>query len=435
MKKSLIFLLFILILPLTTAVNIEMKSDFSKGETILAKFSGSFLDTITKEDVSFYRTHNKIPIEFNIMKAGNYFYIYAINDKAPGNYSLYIEGPRYYNQGEIIDEPFSANFSITDDLADFSINPGFIRTTTGFQVELKNLQETEVVININQQKTQNESETGFFEGLFGNLFLSLTGKTTLNLDEEDSITLYPNEIRKLDFNLGEISEATTKKITFESENSFYEFVAYIPSKIEGSYSVSLNFEPPELMVSLYPNETKEEKVVLENVGNKFLPNITLELSNNLEQYIELSKNTIYNLDINKNAEVLLLFRPENKSQKIEGELTARITNETEDLVIIFEMLGKEVSNETESTSSVSKTCEEIDGELFEEPQICEGEERFAKDGDCCLGKVIEPEKSSTGLIIGWIIILLIIVFLVWFFKFKYKKSKGEVDLFKIARGK
>lgn len=434
MKKCLIFLLVLLILPLTTAVNIDMKSDFSQGETILAKFSGSFLDTITKDDVSFYRTHNKIPIEFDIMKADDYFYIYAINDKAPGDYSLYIEGPRYYNQGEITDEPFSANFSVTDDLADFSINPGFIRTTTDFQVELKNLQETEVVININQEKIQNESEKGFFEGLFGNLILSLTGKTTLNLDEEDSITLSPNEIRKLDFNLGEIPETTTKKIIFESENSFYEFVAYIPSKVEGPYLVSLNFEPSELMVFLYPNETKEEKVILENIGNKFLPNITLELSNNLEPYIELSKNTIYNLDANKSAEVLLLFRPENKSQTIEGELTARITNETEDLVIIFEMLG-EASNKTEPTSSISKTCEDLDGEIFEEPQICDGEERFAKDGNCCFGKITEPEKSNTGLIIGWIIILIIIVFLIWFFKFRYKKSKREVDLFKIAKGK
>ncbi|MEN7981921.1 MAG: hypothetical protein ABFQ65_00555 [Nanoarchaeota archaeon] len=434
MKKFVIFAILFLF-PFISAVDIDMKNDFNQRETLIAKFSGNFLESVSKDNVLFYREHVKIPIDFEIMNVENNYYIYALNDKSPGNYSLYLENLKYYKQGEIIEEPISKNFTINENFADFSINPGFIITKTDFKIELQNFQDQEITININQEIiVQNEStEQGFFEGLFGNLFLSLTGSITLNIEEENSITLSPNEIKTITFEVDNIKEPVLKKISFYSENNFYEFLVYIPSPVDkNKYSISLNFEPSELKISLTPNITKEEIVILENIGDELLENITLEISNNLEPYVNISKNEIYNLNTNQSEEIYLFFAPTNQSMKIEGELTAKIPDETEDLVIVFEMLGDESDL---IIPSKSKTCEELNGTIFEEPQICNGEERFAKDGNCCIGKVEVPKKSDTGLIIGWTIIMTIIIALVWFFKFKYKKSKGEIDLFKIAKGK
>lgn len=435
MKKSLILLIF-LILPLVTAVTIDMKSDFNKGETITAKFSGNFIDKVSKENVFFYRGHVRVPMDFDIMNVGDDYYIYAINDKDSGNYSLFLENLDYYKEGQITDKPFSKNFTIEQTYADFSINPGFIIATNDFEIKLQNFQDNELIVNINDEiiSKDESNETGFFESLFGNLFLSLTGSVTFDTDETDSITLLPNNLETLDFKIGNVPQPILKKITFQSENNFYEFLLYVPSSVKSEYSVSLDFEISELKISLDENQTKEEIVKLKNVGDELLKNITFEISNNLEPYVKVSKNEIYNLEVNQSAEIYLLFNSSNLNQTIQGELTARIPNETEDLVIIFKPKF-EISNQTEKSSSTSKNCNELNGTLFKEPKICEGEERFAKDGNCCIGEIKEPEKSNTGLIIGWLIILVIIVFLIWFFKFKYKKSKGEIDLFKIARGK
>ncbi len=439
MKKFVIFAVLFL-LPLISAVGIDMNNDFNQRETLTAKFSGNFLEGVSKENVVFYRGHVKIPIDFEIMNIENDYYIYALNDKSPGNYSLSLENLKYYKQGEIIEDAISKNFTINEPFADFSINPGFIMTTNNFELTIQNFQDTEITINIDKEINideeiiQNESEEqGFLDGLFGNLFLSITGKTTLNLEEETSITLSPNEIKTITFEIDNIPEPTLKKISFYSENTFYEFLVYIPSPVDkNKYSINLNFEPSELKVSLYPNITQEEIVTLKNIGDKLLENITFEISNDLEPYVNISKNEIYNLDVNQSVEITLLFTPVNIKQIIEGELTAKISGETEDLVIIFEMFGNESDLIIPSTS---KTCEELNGTIFEEPQECLGEERFAKDGNCCIGEIEIPKKDDTGLIIGWAIIMTIIIALVWFFKFKYKKSKGEIDLFKIAKGK
>jgi hypothetical protein len=425
MKKSILLFIF-LIIPLVSAVDIDMKNDFNQRETLIAKFSGNFLEPISENNIIFYREHVKIPIDFEIMNVDNTYYIYALNDKTSGNYSLSLENLKYYKQGEIIEDPITKNFTITENFADFSINPGFIITTENFELTLQSFQDKEIIIDINKEIIiQNESEEKSFLDI-------LTGEVIFNPEEETSITLSPNEIKKITFEIDNIKEPTLKKISLYSENTFYEFLVYIPSPVDKDKSISLNFEPSELRISLYPNITKEEIIILENTGDELLPNITFEISNNLEPYVNVSKIEIYNLDVNQSVEIHILFTPVNIIQTIEGELTAKIPGETEDLVIVFEMFGDESD---EIIPSTSKTCEELNGTIFEESQECKGETRFAKDGNCCIGELEIPITSDTGLIIGWAIIMAIIIALVWFFKFKYKRSKGEVDLFKIARGK
>lgn len=443
MKK--IFILILFLLPLISAIDLDLKSEFNKGETLLATFSGNFLESVSESNIVFYRGHVKIPIDFELMNVGNDYYVYALlKDKDVNNYSIALENTKYYKQGEITDEAISKNFTITETFADFSINPGFVSTTKDFEITIQNLQDTEITININSETIiQNESESegqGFLDGLFGNLFLGLTGKVIFNLGESNSITLSPNEIKKITFELGEIPEPILDTISFSTANTIYEFPVYVPSSVEKEkdYSVSLNFKPSELKISLYPNLTKEETIVLENVGDKILENITLELSNNLEPYVNISKTNVYNLGVNASVEILLLFSPVEIEQIIEGELTARIPNETEDLSITFEMLiedVEEIEETKEGTSATSKNCSELNGTIFEEPKKCTGETRFAKDGNCCIGELEMPIVNNTGLIIGWAIIMTILIALVWFFRFKYKAGKEEIDLFKISRGK
>ncbi|MCW8965356.1 MAG: hypothetical protein OQK82_01515, partial [Candidatus Pacearchaeota archaeon] len=424
-------LIILLCLPLISSVEINMQDSFNQKETITASFSGTFLNTLTKDNIVFYREHIRIPIDFELLRVEDFYYIYALNDKSSGNYSFSLEDIEYYKQGEIVDEPVSKNFSINKEFADFSINPGFIKTIEDFEIELQNLQDKELIIDINSRSLadSNETSSGFFGSLFGNFFLSITGSAVYEINEQTSITLSPNEIKEIEFKVSDIPNATKELIVLSSQNTLYEFVLYIPQAVSAPKEISLNFKPSELIVSLEKGLTNEEIVILENVGNKILENITFELSNDLEEYIELSDTEIYDLEPNQSKEITLLFDSKNLNQTFQGELTARIPNETEDLVIIFELIG---NNDTE-TSSISSKCVDLNGKLFESPDECDGEIRFANDGNCCLGEIKEPQKTNTGLIIGWLIIMTIIITLIWFFKFKYKKGKQEVNVLKFAR--
>ena len=46
---------------------VETKSEYNSGETLIAKISGDFTDKISSDDVSFFRKHVGIPMDFAII--------------------------------------------------------------------------------------------------------------------------------------------------------------------------------------------------------------------------------------------------------------------------------------------------------------------------------------------------------------------------------
>jgi len=101
---------------------------------------------------------------------------------------------------------------------------------------------------------------------------------------------------------------------------------------------------------------------------------------------------------------------------------------TEDDVI--EELGDIPAFENEG--GVLETCSEKNGIVCEDDEKCEGETESAKEIICCLGVCNEVEKSNTGKIVGWILIILIAGVLIWLYIKKSKKKKKPVNLLKIA---
>ena len=211
MKRTILILL-LLMLPLITAVEVNMKNEFAQGETLMAKISGNFLEQVEKENVLFYREHVRIPLDYDISKINNEYYIYAqLGNKGPNNYSLRIENVRYMQGANIVDEDIIKNFTITEDVADFKVNPGFLITDEAFTIEVQNLRDFKIEIDINE----NETTTGksFFESLFG-----------LGSFEGD-IELFSGEIKDLEFDLG--NETSFSFIELKTENITYEIPVYL----------------------------------------------------------------------------------------------------------------------------------------------------------------------------------------------------------------
>lgn len=335
MKKVLLLIALLLILPLFSAVEFDMKTNFSQGETLMARISGNFLEPVLKENIFFYRGHVKIPVEYDIAKIDEEYYIYALlGDKSSDNYSIALENVKYMEGTEVVKGDIIRNFTIINEMADFSINPGFVITSEDFSIEVQNLKDYQITIEIDENKT--ETGGGFFSFFFK------------DSDSGDNLVIVKSgEIKNIEFELG--NETSFRKIWLSTENLEYEIPVYA-------------------FVSQIQSEESEE-----------------------EQ--------------NASAE-----EKEEKEEEI---------NETK---------------KEQIKTATTKNCAEANGTICKSDEKCSETPVQAKDATCCLGTCGKIEKKITGKIIGWGLLVVLFIVILWFVK-KTSKTKKKVVLLDIAKGK
>lgn len=432
--------------PVISAVEFNLKEELSQGETLTARVSGNFLDPILKENIHFYRGHSPTSLSFEVLKIENDYYIYSsLLGKNPGNYSIAIEGARYFQGNNIINEDITKNFTITNETADFSVNPGVVSTDKDFYIEVQNLKNSEITISINTI-TSNNTGSGFFDILFGS-----------SNNEVNSIVLKSGEIKKINFNINELNLTKNSLNTIElsSQSGFkYEIPVYVFSTSdsfneETTKEKSFRFEKSKISINTSTESNTTEIIYLENTGKSDIEDISLFVSKSLEPYVFLSTNNISKIKQDSNSKIEIYILPSKEKKSIQGQITARAPLNPEiengeniyaysavflNFIENYKPFDKE-KNETSNKSSSKETCSNLGGEICnsEIGEECGGDFSYATDGVCCLSECIKPKKSSTGKIIGWTIIFIIIIFVVWFFKFKFRRTKREANLFKIAR--
>lgn len=441
MKKSIIFILILVIIPLMSAVEFDMKSNFSQGETLIAKVSGNFLEPILKENVFFYRDgHVRIPLEYNIGKINEEFYIYALlADKEPyNNYSLVIKNVEYMKGNQISEEEIIKDFSITNNTADFSVNPGFIISNGNFFLEVQNLQENKITIQVKteettEQESDNESEnneseedSGFFD-FFG------SGNVILN-PEEDSFILKSGEIKEILFEVKEIDKSSLKIIELITDDFKYEIPIYIFTEEETEKEIGIKFDPSELNLSLPTNSNATRIIYLYNTGEETIENISLSISDSLKSYFNISTNNIEELEKNSSIRIELFFFSEEENQ-ILGNIRAYTGDESFSTYLTISLNFLEDYVPPEDEIPLTKTCLELGGVKCSAGEECNAESINTKDGTCCLGICEGIEESNLGLIIGIGLLIIVAGIIAWFFIKKYKGAKKKVDLLKIAKGK
>lgn len=412
MKKSIIFLAIFLIFPLISAVDFEIKSEFDQGETLLAKISGNFLEPVTEDNVFFYRGHVRIPMVYDIVGVDDEFYLYALlTGKDSGNYSVILEDIKYMKGAEISEEDIVKNFTITEDTALFSVNPGFVETFEDFSIEIQNLQESKITVEI----------TAGIDSIVGN-----------------STELKSGEIKNIEFDL--IGDSpTTETVIFTSGNLTYEIPVFITTNVtrEDKKEMEFRFEPSVLDVSMATNSDANRIIYLKNTGEVDLKDIFLSISPLLEPYISFSIDEIDDLEANTSEKIELFLLSDLEEVIIEGEIIAITENLTTSSTVILNFIADFIPLDGEADVEIRSTlaCSEEGGTICGENEECSEDIIYAKDGVCCLATCEEIKTSSTGKIVGWLIVVAIIGFVFWFFKTKYFGVKRKVDLFKIARGK
>jgi hypothetical protein len=178
-----------------------MKSSYDQGETIIAKVSGNFYEPLKENNIFFYRGHVKIPMDYDVGKVGDHYYIRAsTTGKSPTDYSIKIKNFHYYKAGHLTDEEIVKEFSITEDIADFSIDPAFIISAGGFSIELRNFQSSTLSLDID---------------------------TPNGINSLSSIDLSPGQIKEIDFDTSELQETLLGKIEISSSTLAYLIPIYV----------------------------------------------------------------------------------------------------------------------------------------------------------------------------------------------------------------
>ena len=439
MKKNLVFFLFsiLFLFPIISAVEFQGKTEFQNGGTFFVKIVGNFFEPVSENDIIFLKGHTRISIVPFVERIDGDYYVYAqLFGKGSGNYSLVIENAKISEFGQIIELDLEKNFTISANSSDFSVEPGFISTNESFEVEIQNLKNSEITLSyeiINESEVQEESEDGgFFD--FGSFF----GNSESSGLDSNGIKIKTGETKKITFQTRDFSSFTIQKILFSTENTDYEMPIFITTEKSGDVSGGkLRFEPSELDVSIGLNSKTDRIVYLFNTDAKEkIENLEISFSDSLKPYMSVSKNNISSISENSSEKIDISFFSGSNEGKVEGQIRAKTQDDFYDYISITLNILKNF-NPNQSVDSSTPFCSALNGTICNpSTEKCQdGNTKVARDGICCLSVCTEVVGSSYGKIIGWTIVALILGFVLWFYFFKYKKTKNVVDLLKIARGR
>lgn len=420
---SIFFLL--LLLPLCSSVQIEMKSSYDIGETLLAKVSGNFLEPILNQDIYFYRRHMPTTMDFNIVKIDSDYYLYAQIpfEKLPDNYSILIQGVKSIQGAQTKEEDIFYNFSITNKTADFSIEPAVLTAKSNFNILVQNLQDKTLSIKVSLSNKTSSSE-GFWSFFTGG-----------GSEEDSSFSLSAGESKSIPFVIENFNEGLST-IKISSENLEYPVPVKVTKEPE---KPDFSFEDSNLETYSQINLTKTEEIFVVNSKNKPIYNISLSLSSSLRDYVNLSKLIISEIKENSKEKIEIVFFSMNETN-VDGTLEAEHEGKSIELEISFHVLNQSALEEYESKNNISntstypKTCAELNGIPCGEGMICNGTNATASDERfCCVGPCNKLAPSSIKKILGWSLLIIGLLVLSWFLITKYARVKRTVSLPKFSR--
>ncbi len=456
-KNGVIFILFLL-LPLVSAVAADMKTEYSQGETIIAKISGNFVSSLDYENVFFYRGHVKVPFDFDIAKIGDYYYVKAsLIGKTPENYSMRIENITYYEAGSVVDKETVTNFSINNNTADFSIDPGFIISSQDFSIEVQNLQDSSITLSI---------------------------KNPSGIISEDSITIGPQQIKNIDFQL-DLTEDLTDTIKLSTSKLDYVIPVSIFGQeknkcgneeidsgescdgdnwgyitgcsdfgfTEGHLSCNSPGSSNECLfdTSECSGDSDEgscgddeinagEQCDGDNWGSvKGCENFGFSKGELL--CIKCSFDTSNCSNIKCVNDTVCSDDQECKEgicvQKEECGPNKSCNDDKECVDNKCVAKNQECGSDKNCTQgkicnkgicidiAIQKTCTELGGRICGQEEICEGNSSLIGGNTCCSGICNEAPKSSILKIIGWSLVVIAILFLLFFY-LKYKRARKKI---------
>ncbi len=340
----------------------------------------------------------KIPVVYDVVKIEDEFYIYALlTGKTEGDYSLSIEGVRYMRATEVVDDSFVLNFTISNETAVFSVNPGVVSSKDDFSLELQNLQDRKIKIEIREDSPW--------------------------IVSQDFLELKSGEKKNLFFNFADDSEKGIVNVEFSSDGFYYVLPVYLDTNKTSVGKTDFEFQPSVVEVSMATGSDSKRILYITNTGDESIEDIFFDVSPLLDPYVLVSPENIDELGPNSTEKIEIQITSPEEEAVLEGKITAYSGNLSTSLTLVLDFVKDFIPAEGEEDAVIVTTCEELGGTICVESQECTGESAYAKDGVCCLAPAECSEKggSSTGRWIGWGLLAFALIFLYWFYKRRYKR--------------
>jgi len=351
MKKFVfpVLILFMVFLSLSfvSSLQIEMNSNYSLGENVVAKVSGTFYTPLIKSNIYFYRGWSDTSFDpYNLNKIdGNYYISFSVPfEKIPGEYSIQLKGIKYYSGGVLSEENVTQNFSILDKKVFVEISPSFsMPDDYTYNLTLTNIETKKINIEYGLEGTAQKS-------------------VSLNDGEKKDVTVKV------------FGGSTLEKVLFTYNGETY----------------------PAFVYSSLDQIPIENQTYIDETGNK-------------------TNNTTYGNETNDTRSWWDIFwgieEPKNNS----------INNETNGTQKNITILNESDNSEDKNQLDV---CQENSFPICSGTTECDGTLVDGQAGQCCDGTCIEKETpSSTWKTFGWILIGIVAIFLIWFFKVKFSRTR------------
>lgn len=376
--KKIIFLLFLLFMPLVSSISTTMLPSYQGSETMIIEIQGNILEPIERSDIVFKRAHVAIAVDYDIRRIFDKYYLYAQVPSNPNNYTLFISNiaTTVNGQNQIIN--FNQTFEVTNNLTDYSINPGFIITSKDFSIAIDS--------NLDQQTTINT-----------------------NFPDERTLTLNPG-LNNIDFSISQ-KPSGFYLVTIGK----YNVPIFITGNQNSEQPISLTVYPKVFRETLKINTPKSYNISITNNGQESIDQIYFAYDKSI---FSLSNESI-NLQANEsvNLSISLISLAKDISEVI---FIAKDSQTLEN--ISFQVRFTQNDSQVTNSSNPEYYCSELGGKFCSALETCSGQNTQTLDGSCCVGTCKLQEESSSS---SWIIYLLIVLALtvIIFVYFRYRKTK------------
>lgn len=412
MKKIVIgFLICLLLINYAGAISSDIKNgSYSPSETMLIKIDGNILAALSADNVKFYRGHVEVPVEYDLKKLGDNYYIWALAPTSENNYSLLVEDITTTISGVTAKVNYQANFSVSGDIVDYNIKPGFIFNEKKFDID--------VFLNedVNKEITTSFMTSSNFTLKPGANTISFdTGNLPQNTTQPMIITIGKYALPVYIIGLGAVSSAENASLP-----SFY----FSPKRIEAEINSISDFKNKELRI--VNDGDKDLKITIGYNKSIF--------SSSSKENVTIGAKEIYSFNISlielpKDEISEIISAKSNSSSAIAIIEIARVGNATNVTTTYSDTFGKE-------GEKVNYYCIELRGAICSSSETCVGTTLDALDGACCIassagnGVCAKETTSSSYAWIGYLLIVIVVIGLIFIY-LRYRKTKTlGLDVFK-----
>ncbi len=443
------FVFCILALSFVSPMTLQTSSSYDLGQNFIARVSGNFYQPLTTSNVNFLRGHDPVYFEpYYVTQIDNYNYVVSFTipkgaNPGPGNYTIVVQT----QSGTV-----SAPFTITTKTAFASITPAVVvPSSSSYGLYVTNNLGSPITVSYGPSGNQTNSlnlgyQTSYLNlstpsyGTLENMLFSYGNNTYYSLIYSKYVAApTQNETNTTNQTGSQDSiPPTINKISiYASPNKTFIFNSNISDNVMLSsvfYSVyNSNSTIDNSLSNITFTNNKNTTVAVSNYGNYTLRVWAKDNSSNYA-HKDIKFSVSENVTTNPPSFWDIFFG--NNSSSNQTNKTNQTSNQTSFWDNLFgNNSSSNQTNETNQTTNLTnqtfgntssglKTCAQLGFPVCDSNQSCQGSLVDASDAQCCNGTcVAQSSGSSTWGTIGWILLGIVILFLLWFFFFKFRKTR------------